>query len=270
MWAAWAQTLFAVDDLSPAAFARLPLTYTALLGLGYLLVYVVFPRFCARRLIQPRRIRPAGTLRREALLVASTFLIVSGITMGTIQLARQGVLRVGLGPVSPARLIGEAAVYFMLVDLYLYAIHRLTHRPFLYRHVHKWHHRTTTPTLLTAFAGHPIDTLLNGLFLPVLIYLGEPHFAAILLVSIHTPINNLLLHNGHEVFPRWWYARRATSWYATPLFHDVHHTDVVCHYGLVTTFWDRVFGTMKPGFDARVRQLHAARDQTPAVARVAH
>ena len=40
-------------------------------------------------------------------------------------------------------------------------------------------------------------------------------------------------------------------------FHDVHHEKVACNYGGFTTIYDRLFGTVYRGYDAKVLELKA-------------
>src|SRR5580658_3189661 len=93
---------------------------------------------------------------------------------------------VQLGGRGPLVALLSGVAYFLLTDLLLYWAHRLYHRPALFRSIHRFHHRNTTPTPFTAFSMHPVEfltyesvSLLPLLFLPVY----APAAIAVLLYS---------------------------------------------------------------------------------------
>jgi sterol desaturase/sphingolipid hydroxylase (fatty acid hydroxylase superfamily) len=55
--------------------------------------------------------------------------------------------------------LSSALVYFW-VDLYSYWTHRALHTPWMYRNVHKVHHRFVHPTPYSAFALHPLEFIM--------------------------------------------------------------------------------------------------------------
>lgn len=246
---------FVVRGVSLADVLRLPLTYLLLLGLAFALIHGCFRGFCARRRIQNVRLT-ATTLRRETVLGGLTLLLSGVMAVSTVYLVQRGVIRLRLEAASLPTIVLEVGAYLLGVDLYFYAVHRFLHLGPVYRRIHVLHHRSGSPNPLTAFSAHPVETILNGAFLPLFLCLVPLHLGTVVFVSVHAPINNILLHNGHEVFPAWWYRSPFSRWYATPYFHDLHHADVVYNFGLLTTIWDRVFRTMAPRFNERVLTFH--------------
>jgi lathosterol oxidase len=227
----------------------------ALVGLAFLLIHGV-----CRRWLRPRRIQAADfrarTLGRELVFSTST-LVVSGLTgIASLWLAERGYIRVGFTD-EPVTVALQLGLYFLCFDLYFYATHRLLHRPLPYRWIHRVHHRSTSPNPLTAFSIHPVEAVVQAAFLPLFLWLVPLQFGTVLIVSVIAPVNSILLHSGHEMFPRWWYRLPLSGWYATPLFHDVHHTGVGWNYGAFTTLWDRLFGTVKPGFEGEFTAVKA-------------
>ena len=64
--------------------------------------------------------------------------------------------------------------YFVnfLEDILFTLGHKLLHTPFLYKHVHKWHHKYTQPVGICAFYAHPIEIVIfNNLafFIPMVL-----------------------------------------------------------------------------------------------------
>jgi lathosterol oxidase len=223
-----------------------PLWTLALVALAFLLLHGLLRRWCRPRRIQAPAFR-ARTVGREIVLSAGT-MVVSGLTgIGSLWLAERGYIRVGFTN-APATVALQLGLYFLCFDLYFYWTHRFFHRPLPYRWIHCLHHRSTAPNPLTAFAIHPLEAVVQAAFLPLFLWLVPLQLATVLIVSVIAPVNSILLHSGHELFPRWWYRLPVSAWYATPLFHDLHHTSVTWNYGAFTTVWDHVFGTVKPGF----------------------
>jgi sterol desaturase/sphingolipid hydroxylase (fatty acid hydroxylase superfamily) len=174
-------------------------------------------------------------------------------------LRRSGHLGFASGE-APAYVVAwEFAVYFFAFDLYFYAVHRLMHVDVVYRWVHATHHRSTAPNPLTAFAFNPIEGGLTGGFLPIFLSVFEVHRESLALIGSFQPLMSIFVHCGHELLPRWWYRVPLTSWLLTTRFHDEHHRlPEGRNYGGFTTLWDRLFGTLSPGFQ-QAPQARAAR-----------
>jgi len=96
----------------------------------------------------------------------------------------------------------------------------------------------------------PIEGILTGGFLPAFLAVFEVHRESLGLIGGFQPLMSIYVHCGHEFLPRWWYRTPLTGWLMTPLFHDQHHSRVGYNYGGFTTLWDRVFGTVGPGYAA--------------------
>jgi len=76
-------------------------------------------------------------------------------------------------------------------------------------------------------------------------------------VNFYGVLSSVLVHSGHEIFPRWWYRKGLPSkFYISPMFHDRHHTAYRTNFGAFTTIWDRIFGTVHPNLEADYMKLH--------------
>jgi len=132
-----------------------------------------------------------------------------------------------------------------LLDMWMYAWHRLNHtRPFLWR-FHRFHHTDETMNTTTAirfhflelffsYFGKAIVFVLAGLsYTPVLIY--ELAFFASIVVH-HSNIN--ISEAADKVY---------RSVFASPRMHRIHHSvkqqERDSNYGSVFSFWDNLFGT---------------------------
>lgn len=222
------------------------------------LIYVVFRKYFQRHKIQDTPF-DWKQFRHE---IAFSFLTLSFgnlIGFATELIVTSGVSTVLKTPVNLATLfliIGQFFLYFVLFDIYFYFMHRLFHTKLLYW-MHKYHHRSVVPDPLSAFSFHPLEALLTGGFVPLMVLIFHLHLYAIIAATTFGVLNSVLIHSGHEVFPRWWYRKDSFSrFYLSPMFHDRHHSTYRYNFGGFTTIWDRVFGTMEPEFGERYNQFH--------------
>lgn len=118
----------------------------------------------------------------------------------------------------------------MLTLIYMpgfYWLHRLFHRPWLYAHIHKYHHRHKAPMAITAVDTHPIEHLCVNLG-PLIIgsILIMPHSLSVLVLAVIGTISTL---NGHS------------GWACFQPHHDDHHRRTTGYYGF--QLMDSLFGT---------------------------
>ncbi len=130
-------------------------------------------------------------------------------------------------------------------DTWFYWTHRLMHRPWWFRMMHKVHHDSRPPTAWAAMSFHPWEALTGALVIPVLVFLIPIHIAALGLVLAIMTVMGITNHMGWEMFPRWIVEGRAGRWLITASHHDRHHSDYRSNYGLYFRFWDRLCGTDK-------------------------
>ena len=147
-------------------------------------------------------------------------------------------------------------------DLYFYATHRLLHTRWMLRHVHGVHHRSRNPSPWAAYAFHPVEALINGLYTPLALLTLPLHGGVLAVFVLHQIIRNTLGHAAVEAMPagfdRHWLGR----WFTTTTHHHLHHETASGNYGLWFTWWDRCFGTERHDYARRF----AAATRPPAAA----
>jgi sterol desaturase/sphingolipid hydroxylase (fatty acid hydroxylase superfamily) len=133
-------------------------------------------------------------------------------------------------------------VHYVLFDVYYYFLHRFAFHGFLWW-VHEPHHQTFTPSPLTGFVFHPIESIATGGFVNLCAYLadGQMHKGTIIAVQVFGLVYTLFVHAGVQVLPTWIDRHNV---FLTTHFHDLHHSRVACCYGAYTTILDRLFNTV--------------------------
>lgn len=141
-----------------------------------------------------------------------------------------------------------ASVIFLILfhDLWFYWTHRLMHHPWIYPWTHKIHHRSIHPTPWASFSFHPCEALVQGLVLPVMIFLLPLHPAAIAIWLTAMTIMNVLGHLGVEIFSSGFKKSKFGSVLTTVTHHDAHHTQYRHNFSLYFNWWDKLFGTLGP------------------------
>jgi Delta7-sterol 5-desaturase len=175
----------------------------------------------------------------------ATLALVTIVGAATTVLVLGGVLDVATDGPTGLAFAGEVLAYVLLFDAYFYVLHRVLHTRALYRSIHAVHHRSTAPTVLTAFAFHPVEALLIIAFMPAAMSLLPIHLVSLVVVSIFLSGSIVLAHCGHEVFPDWWKRIPVLNWYVTPRIHEAHHRRRDCNYSATLSIFDRAFGTLR-------------------------
>jgi len=218
-----------------------------------------------------RKIQPNGfswrTFRNEALF-ASFNVVVSGVVLGfiTAKLTESGIITHNTAPASGWVVALEFAAYFFLFDTYFYWFHRLMHIEPMYKYVHKIHHYSTSPNLLTTFSVSPLESLINGGFVPLFLAALTVHEDTMKYILPTNIIMGVYVHAGYEFLPRWWNKSWATKWFISTTFHDQHHKYFRWNFGGYTTIWDWLCGTVRPKFVADFEQPKARATRSPSAA----
>lgn len=211
-----------------------------------------------------RKIQPKGfkwKIFRLEIMVAVVTLLVSGAVIGGGQswLLKNGYITFREGPVAWWVIALEYVAYFVAFDTWFYWLHRWMHKEPVYSWVHKLHHKSTSPNLLTTLSVNPLESLINGGFVPLFLAAYSVHPATLALIGPTNIIMGLYVHSGYEFFPRWWNKSWATKWFITATFHDQHHKYFTANFGGYTTIWDRICGTMRPKFESDFENAHLKR-----------
>ena len=235
--------------------------------LASILIAGIWSGFFKARKVQPKGFK-WKTLRTEAIVAAITLAIV-GPTMGfgTGWLARNGWITPVKAPAEWWQIGLEYTAYFVLFDTWFYWFHRAMHKEPMYKWVHKVHHWSTSPNLLTTLSVNPLESLINGgfvpLFLTVTTLMLPIHADTMMLITPTNIFMGLYVHSGYEFLPRWWNKSWATKWFITATFHDQHHKYFNYNFGGYTSIWDRICGTMRAKYESDFEKAGAGRKVQP-------
>ena len=203
--------------------------------------------------IQRFRIRPnvpkPAQMGREAFNSTRAFLIynVSQIVI------RVGILAYGFVLTFDHPLpLWEVALTFPLVilvhDAYFFWTHWLMHHPALFRIMHREHHRSLQPTVLTAHSFSVSESIVQGLF-PILYVSFFPcTFPTLIFFYAVMISHDVAIHSGVDIFPRQLVIGRFGFLCGT-VHHDLHHAIGRTNYALYFRWWDQLMKTEHPAFE---------------------
>lgn len=245
--------------------------YLVFVGLAFAALWWIARRAVAwRPALQAGGLAPAQ-LPRELWLSAATTLIGGAIAPLIIGMDWRSQL------LFYRRIDDHGWAYFffsillmMLVrDALFYAFHRAMHHRRVFRFAHRTHHLSTRPDPWTAYAVHPLESLLDVVvtFLVILFLVPKHPLAYIIFLWIDAAYA-VYGHMGVEIFPRGFSRHWLGRWINTSVAHNHHHATARHNYGYYFLIWDRLLGTLDPDYDQRydvaTRPRSAANGPHPA------
>lgn len=190
---------------------------------------------------QPRRFL-SPRMRREELILGTCNMtgasIASGIFSYYLATGGKSAVYFDWRERGLAFTIASTVLYFLLTDMGLYWAHRTLHRPFLFRHIHRFHHRYTSPDAFTAMAMHPLELATYQSVMLIPLFFLPIHVVGLILVLVYQNYVALVDHSGIDLHS--W-----LPWQPPTRFHDDHHVYFHVNYGQNMGVWDRLFGTYR-------------------------
>ncbi|MDX5362272.1 MAG: sterol desaturase family protein [Alphaproteobacteria bacterium] len=192
----------------------------------------------------------AMTLLLHRVVLPATAIEVAGSAFA----AEHGLLRPLIGSEWLA-----AAATVLILDACKYAEHVVLHRSALLWRLHLVHHAETEVDFTTAERHHPLETL--GSMVLTLAIVGGLGLTAegILLYAILAVAVTIWSHANLQ-----WPAvldRTVRAVFVTPGMHFIHHSawqpQTDSNYGVVFSFWDRIFGTYRAPESERLDEITA-------------
>jgi Delta7-sterol 5-desaturase len=215
--------------------------YFGIAGAFELIYYRARRERAAEWKCQPRRFLSPKMSRQQLVLGTANMLgasIASGFFCAYLAGGGKSAVYFDLQAHGLLYAVAGTVLYFLLTDAGLYWAHRTFHRPFLFRHIHRWHHRYTAPSAFTAMAMHPLElaTYQSVMLLPLFVL--PVHVGGLILVLVYQNYVALVDHSGIDLHS--W-----LPWQPPTRFHDDHHVHFHVNYGQNMGLWDRIFGTYR-------------------------
>jgi len=231
-WALWA-AMVTVASLGGLVI------YFGFGGWLYRRYYVVQRDQAERWKLQPKRFVP-DALHRWAMRVAAANMLLGGLLSGTFAyfVHTRGIsaLYFEVSAYGWAYTIASTVAMFLALEGAAYYTHRFLHGKWMFKHVHRWHHRVVAPTPFVTVTMHPAEFLMlqATAFLPI--FVMPVHVAAFAGLLVYALVYNLMDHSGIRM-------KHWLPWHSSSSFHDDHHIHFHCNYGQHISVFDRLHGT---------------------------
>ncbi|MCB0509762.1 MAG: sterol desaturase family protein [Bacteroidetes bacterium] len=137
--------------------------------------------------------------------------------------------------------------YLLVADFFKYWFHRLSHQIEFIWQIHLFHHASTDFVILSGQRIHPIEHILNRIFVSLpLIALGirvDMYLSVLILLLFVEKLQHSMINWDYG-----WIGRHIIY---SPLGHRIHHSKHEEHwdknFGDLFVFWDKLFGTYYQG-----------------------
>lgn len=134
----------------------------------------------------------------------------------------------------------STVAFFFYTDAMAYYVHRVLHTRFVYKRIHKWHHRYKAPTAFSVAAMHPLEFLVFQAILVSPILWFPMHVSVYLGIMSYLYFYGLCDHSGVHLTALW-------PWQPSSMFHDDHHKYFHCNFGQNLAIWDKFHDTFRKG-----------------------
>lgn len=220
------------------------LRYFFAAGLAFWVFYVLFRKRFARVKIQ--KVFPKNAdYRREIGYSLLTMCIFAAYALLVFRspLTQYSRIYRDLHAYSAVWFFASVLLCILIHDTYFYWSHRLMHDKRIFRFVHLVHHKSVNPSPWAAYAFHPLEAVVEGGVIVVIVLLIPVHPLAIGMFLLFMLSFNIYGHLGYELYPRRFRESAIGQWLTTSTSHNRHHRYFKGNYGLYFAFWDRLMGT---------------------------
>jgi Delta7-sterol 5-desaturase len=196
--------------------------------------------------------------QREFLASVRTVLVYVVVSMLIDWGFHHGVYQDFKGQIGLMGNLGMLALIIVAHDAYFYWTHRMMHHPKLFKSLHRFHHRTVTPTAWAAYSFAIPEAFMMALFMPIWLYLVPTPWLVTFSFLIIMILRNAMGHAGLELHAREWASHPILKWISTTTHHDLHHAGSFNHnFGFYFTYWDKLMGTEHPDYVATYDRVTA-------------
>ncbi|KAF4975781.1 hypothetical protein FZEAL_7474 [Fusarium zealandicum] len=128
-------------------------------------------------------------------------------------------------------------LFLLFTDFCIYWAHRWLHHPWVYKHLHKAHHKWIMPTPFASHAFHPLDGFTQSLPYHIFPFIFPLQKMAYVALFIFVNIWSVMIHDGEYLTNNFLVNGAAC--------HSLHHSRFEVNYGQFFTAFDRLGGTYR-------------------------
>ena len=161
----------------------------------------------------------------------------------------------------------KSFLFETIFDVAHYTLHRLLHSNlWMYKNIHKKHHKFPHPIADTSFYMHPADLILSysvPLFFAICVLDSRGHIFSVTSNDLHFITTYLTYqeiagHLGKQMFPTSSFSQciwlpRILDMQLYTEDHNLHHTTLHCNYSKRFSLMDKIFGTYCPGTISEIK-----------------
>ncbi|KAJ7671541.1 fatty acid hydroxylase [Mycena polygramma] len=125
-------------------------------------------------------------------------------------------------------------LFLLFTDYGIYWIHRWLHIPFLYKALHKAHHKWIVPTPFAAIAFHPVDGFAQSIPYHLFVFLFPMHRLLYLGMFVFVNLWTVFIHDSDMIT-----GHPLEKYINGPAHHTLHHIYFTVNYGQYFTWADR-------------------------------
>ncbi|UPL03322.1 hypothetical protein LCI18_014256 [Fusarium solani-melongenae] len=133
--------------------------------------------------------------------------------------------------------IFQFPLFLLFTDFCIYWAHRWLHHPWVYKHLHKAHHKWIMPTPFASHAFHPLDGFTQSLPYHIFPFIFPLQKMAYVALFIFVNLWSVMIHDG-EYLTNNPVVNGAAC-------HSLHHSRFEVNYGQFFTAFDRLGGTYR-------------------------
>jgi lathosterol oxidase len=209
-------------------------------GLCYI-IYFLKKEYFKRLYIQTSLVTKSQ-LKTELKHSITSFLILSVLnaTLVSANVVPHTLIYTSIDDYSKVWLILTIPVLIIVNDFYFYWMHRILHHKYFYKRFHQTHHLSTNPTPLASFCFHPVEAILEFIWIFPVVFLVPVNRYLLITYAIISFLNNVKGHLGIDIFPS-----HLNTIINSSKHHSLHHKNFTSNFGLYFLIWDKFFKTEK-------------------------
>lgn len=123
------------------------------------------------------------------------------------------------------------------------------HQPRIFSILHRVHHDSNITSPWTAFSFHPLEALLQAVFLPALLVIMPMHISVRLIHLSLMTITSVVNHLDIEIYSKKFHRNVVGRWLIGATHHALHHKHFRYNFGFYFTFWDKWKKTESPEYE---------------------